>query len=59
VHDPLFAGSGFFDPRDLVQVRYEMLRPIPAVPPVLAPVDKAPIAALLGSMLVHCLGAVL
>ena len=34
-------------------------RPIPAVPPVLAPVDKAPIAALLGSMLVHCLGAVL
>ena len=26
VRDPLFAGSEFFDPRDLVQVRYEMLR---------------------------------
>ena len=26
VHDPAFAGSDFFDPRDLVQVRYEMLR---------------------------------
>lgn len=26
VHDPGFAGSDFFDPRDLVQVRYEMLR---------------------------------
>jgi len=26
VHDPGFTGSDFFDPRDLVQVRYEMLR---------------------------------
>ena len=26
VHDPAFTSSDFFDPRDLVQVRYEMLR---------------------------------
>lgn len=26
VHDTLFSQSEFFDPRDLVQVRYEMLR---------------------------------
>lgn len=26
VHDPAFVDSDFFDPRDLVQVRYEMLR---------------------------------
>jgi transposase len=26
VRDPAFAGSDFFDPRDLVQVKYEMLR---------------------------------
>jgi|SRR6185437_916947 len=26
VHDPAFSGSDFFDPRDLVQVKYEMLR---------------------------------
>jgi transposase len=26
VVDPLFAGSDFFDPRDLVQVKYEMVR---------------------------------
>jgi transposase len=26
VHDPAFAHSDFFDPHDLVQVRYEMLR---------------------------------
>ena len=26
VQDPAFAGSEFFDPRDLVQVKYEMLR---------------------------------
>jgi transposase len=26
VRDPLFQGSAFFDPRDLVQVRYESLR---------------------------------
>ena len=26
VRDGLFQGSAFFDPRDLVQVRYEMLR---------------------------------
>ena len=26
VRAPLFQGSDFFDPRDLVQVRYEMLR---------------------------------
>jgi len=26
VADPLFADSDFFDPRDLVQVKYEMLR---------------------------------
>jgi transposase len=26
VQDPAFIGSEFFDPRDLIQVRYEMLR---------------------------------
>jgi transposase len=26
VRDPLFQGGGFFDPRDLLQVRYEMIR---------------------------------
>ncbi len=26
VRDPLFGSDGFFDPRDLVQVKYEMLR---------------------------------
>jgi len=26
VHDPLFQDSKLFDPRDLVQVKYEMLR---------------------------------
>jgi len=26
VRDPLFAGNPFFDPADLVQVRYEMVR---------------------------------
>src|ERR671930_322961 len=26
VTDPLFAADSFFDPRDLVQVKYEMLR---------------------------------
>lgn len=26
VLDPLFRGGGFFDPRDLLQVRYEMVR---------------------------------
>ncbi len=26
VRDPLFIGNPFFDPRDLVQVRYEMVR---------------------------------
>ena len=26
VQDPLFQGNVFFDPRDLVQVKYEMLR---------------------------------
>lgn len=26
VHDPLFAEHDFFDPEDLVQVKYEMLR---------------------------------
>ena len=26
VRDPLFQGSDFFDPRDLIQVRYESLR---------------------------------
>jgi transposase len=26
VKDPLFKENGFFDPRDLVQVKYEMLR---------------------------------
>lgn len=28
VHAPLFASHDFFDPRDLVQVRYEMLRQV-------------------------------
>ena len=26
VHDPKFLGNEFFDPRDIVQVKYEMLR---------------------------------
>lgn len=26
VQDPLFADTGFFDPRDVVQVKYEMVR---------------------------------
>lgn len=26
IHDPLFTGNPFFDPKDLVQVRYEMVR---------------------------------
>lgn len=26
MRDPLFHGGGFFDPRDLLQVRYEMIR---------------------------------
>jgi len=26
VHDPLFTANPFFDPKDLVQVRYEMVR---------------------------------
>ena len=26
VRDPLFSGNPFFDPKDLVQVRYEMVR---------------------------------
>lgn len=30
VHDPLFRGHPFFDPRDLVQVKYEMLRRVQA-----------------------------
>ncbi len=30
VSDPKFRGSDFFDPRDLVQVRYEMLRRVSA-----------------------------
>lgn len=28
VRDPLFEGDPFFDPRDLVQVKYEMLRSV-------------------------------
>ena len=28
VADPLFASSDFFDPRDLVQVKYEMVRKV-------------------------------
>ncbi|MCP3380107.1 MULTISPECIES: helix-turn-helix domain-containing protein [unclassified Bradyrhizobium] len=28
VTDPLFRGSAFFDPNDLVQVKYEMLRSV-------------------------------
>jgi transposase len=30
VRDPLFSPGGFFDPRDLVQVKYEMLRCVSA-----------------------------
>jgi transposase len=37
VTDPLFQGSQFFDPRDLVQVKYEMLRRVQA--------DKQSVAA--------------
>src|SRR5260370_42281863 len=29
IDDPAFIESDFFDPRDLVQVRYEMLRRVP------------------------------
>ena len=36
VSDPKFQGSEFFDPRDLVQVRYEMLRRVT--------VDNLPVA---------------
>jgi hypothetical protein len=35
VADPLFAASDFFDPEDLVQVKYEMLRRVE--------VDQAPV----------------
>ena len=34
--DPLFASSDFFDPRDLVQVKYEMVRKVQ--------VDRQPIS---------------
>ena len=37
VSDPLFLGGDFFDPRDLVQVKYEMLRRVQA--------DKQSVAA--------------
>lgn len=30
IRDPLFHGSEFFDPRDVVQVKYEMLRRVDA-----------------------------
>jgi transposase len=30
VNDPLFQGSDFFDPKDVVQVKYEMLRRVEA-----------------------------
>ncbi len=36
VTDPLFSGGDFFDPRDVVQVKYEMLRR--------TRVDRVPIA---------------
>src|SRR5213594_254204 len=36
VADPLFATSDFFDPRDLVQVKYEMVRKVE--------VDRQPIS---------------
>lgn len=36
VTDSLFQDSGFFDPRDLVQIKYEMLRRVQA--------DKHPVA---------------
>ena len=32
VAEPLFHGSEFFDPRDLVQVKYEMLRRVRVEP---------------------------
>lgn len=35
VTDPLFRSDGFFDPRDLLQVKYEMLRRVR--------IDRAPI----------------
>ena len=31
VRDPSFASSEFFDPRDLVQVKYEMVRQVRVV----------------------------
>ena len=34
VSDPLFQDSGFFDPRDLLQVRYEMVRAAAAGAPI-------------------------
>ena len=36
VRDPKFHGSAFFDPHDVVQVRYEMLRRVS--------IDKVPVA---------------
>jgi transposase len=36
VHDPLFSEGAFFDPRDLTQVKYEMLRRVQK--------EKAPVA---------------
>ncbi len=30
IDDPLFRGSDFFDPKDMVQVKYEMLRRVQA-----------------------------
>ena len=41
VRDPLFTARDFFDPRDLVQVRYEMLRRVRLDGQPLAQVSRA------------------
>jgi transposase len=41
VTDPLFQGGEFFDPRDLVQIKYEMLRRVQADKQTVAKAAKA------------------
>lgn len=41
VKDPLFLEDGFFDPRDLLQVRYEMLRLVSTEKSQISPVAAA------------------
>ena len=41
VTDPLFLNESFFDPRDLVQVKYEMLRRVSTEKSPISPVAAA------------------